>query len=172
MENKERLITISIFIMVILLLIGDLVEDFHQGSSFEHILQESVVMILGLVGILTLTFRYFVTRSRYKRSESDLKKVREDLTNFKNETKGLTQGMSQKIDEQLEMWKLTKAEKDISLLILKGLSNKEVANIRSTSEKTVRQQATSIYQKSGLGGRSELSAFFLEDILFPPEFLA
>lgn len=172
MENKERLITISIFIMVILLLIGDLVEDFNSGSSFEHILQESLVMVLGLIGILSLTFRYFVTRDQFKRSEQDLKRVREDLVNFKNETKGLTEGMSQKIDEQLEMWKLTKAEKDISLLILKGLSNKEIADIRSTSEKTVRQQATSIYQKSGLSSRSELSAFFLEDILFPPDALA
>jgi hypothetical protein len=39
---------------------------------------------------------------------------------------------------------------------------------RNTSEKTVRQQASAIYQKSNLSSRSELSAFFLEDLLVIP----
>jgi hypothetical protein len=34
----------------------------------------------------------------------------------------------------------------------------------SRSERTVRQHAVSIYQKSGLGGRAELAAFFLEGV--------
>jgi hypothetical protein len=29
----------------------------------------------------------------------------------------------------------------------------------------VRQHAVSIYEKSGIGGRSELAAFFLQDLL-------
>jgi len=51
--------------------------------------------------------------------------------------------------------------------LLKGMSLKEIANIRSTAEKTARVHAMSIYAKSGLSGRSELSAFFLEDLLVP-----
>jgi hypothetical protein len=31
----------------------------------------------------------------------------------------------------------------------------------------VRQHAVSVYRKSGLAGRAELSAFFLEDLLLP-----
>jgi hypothetical protein len=31
----------------------------------------------------------------------------------------------------------------------------------------VRQQAGSIYRKAGLGGRRDLAAFFLEDLLGP-----
>jgi DNA-binding NarL/FixJ family response regulator len=45
---------------------------------------------------------------------------------------------------------------------------KEIAEIRNTQEKTVRQQATTIYKKSELSGRQELAAFFLEDILSAP----
>jgi len=52
---------------------------------------------------------------------------------------------------------------------LKGLSLKEIAEIRKTSEKTARAQCTPIYEKSGLSGRSELAAFFLEDLLVPKE---
>jgi len=35
------------------------------------------------------------------------------------------------------------------------------------SERTVRQHAVAVYRKSGLAGRAELSAFFLEDLLLP-----
>jgi hypothetical protein len=31
----------------------------------------------------------------------------------------------------------------------------------------VRQHAVSVYRKSGLAGRAELSAFFLEDLMLP-----
>ncbi|MGE3975871.1 MAG: helix-turn-helix transcriptional regulator, partial [Bdellovibrionales bacterium] len=50
---------------------------------------------------------------------------------------------------------------------LKGLSLKEIAGVRNTTEKTARVQSTAIYSKAGLSGRSELSAFFLEDLLLP-----
>ena len=41
--------------------------------------------------------------------------------------------------------------------------------VRATSERTVREQARSIYTKAGLTGRAALSAFFLEDLLAPIE---
>ena len=50
---------------------------------------------------------------------------------------------------------------------LKGLRHKEIAELRQTSERTVRQQALAVYRKSGLNGRTDLAAFFLEDLLLP-----
>ena len=41
------------------------------------------------------------------------------------------------------------------------------AAVLDRSERTVRQHAVSVYRKSGLAGRAELSAFFLEDLLLP-----
>jgi hypothetical protein len=52
-------------------------------------------------------------------------------------------------------------------LLLKGLTHKEIAEARSTTETTIRQQALALYRKSGLRSRAELSAFFLEDLLRP-----
>ena len=48
-----------------------------------------------------------------------------------------------------------------------GLSLEVVAEARNTSEATVRQQALVVYRKSGLRSRSDLSAYFLEDLLLP-----
>ena len=53
----------------------------------------------------------------------------------------------------------------IAFLIIKGFSLKEIASLRGTSEKTVRDQSSKIYLKTNLSGRAELTAFFLEDLL-------
>ena len=62
---------------------------------------------------------------------------------------------------------LTPAEREVGLLLLKGLSHKEAADVRNTSETTIRQQALAVYRKAGLRNRADLSAFFLEDLLLP-----
>ncbi len=71
------------------------------------------------------------------------------------------------INRQFTRWALSPAEREVGLLLLKGLSHREIAQVRSTTETTIRQQALALYRKSGLGSRAELSAFFLEDLLLP-----
>jgi DNA-binding NarL/FixJ family response regulator len=56
-----------------------------------------------------------------------------------------------------------------SLFLLKGYGHKEIATLLGRSERTVRQHAVAVYRKSKLSGRAELAAFFLEDLLLPPE---
>jgi len=86
---------------------------------------------------------------------------------WRDETRTLLKGLGEAIDRQFLTWKLTEAERDVGLLILKGLSLKEIAAARVTSERTIRAQGRSIYAKAGLSGRAALSAFFLEDMLAP-----
>ncbi len=77
------------------------------------------------------------------------------------------EGLKAAIDRQFDDWSMTPAERDVALLILKGFSHKEIASLRETSERTIRQQAQGVYRKSGLAGKNALSAFFLEDLLSP-----
>ena len=77
--------------------------------------------------------------------------------------------LGQAIQDQFRAWHLTAAEIDIAGLMLKGASLKEIALARDTSEATIRQQAQSIYRKSGLSGRAELSAYFLESLFATAE---
>jgi DNA-binding NarL/FixJ family response regulator len=76
-------------------------------------------------------------------------------------------GLGRAIDERFDAWGLTPAEREVALLLLKGRSHKQIAFDTGRSERTVRQHAVSVYQKSRLNGRAELSAFFLEGILLP-----
>jgi DNA-binding CsgD family transcriptional regulator len=78
-------------------------------------------------------------------------------------------GLGAAIEKQFERWALSKSEAEVGLLLLKGLSHREIGEVRGVSERTVREQARAVYRKAGLSGRSALSAFFLEDLLLPVE---
>jgi DNA-binding NarL/FixJ family response regulator len=78
------------------------------------------------------------------------------------------EGLSRAIDQRLRSWGLTPTECEVALLILKGESHKRIAFLTGRSERTVRQHAVTIYSKSGLRGRAELAAFFLQDLVLPP----
>lgn len=80
-------------------------------------------------------------------------------------TREVLSGLGEEIDKQFDTWQLTTAEREVALLILKGLRHKEIAALRNTTERTVRQQALAVYKKAGLDGRTDLAAFFLEDFL-------
>jgi DNA-binding NarL/FixJ family response regulator len=98
-----------------------------------------------------------------------LDRSRADAERWQAEARHALAGLGAAIDAQFERWRLTEAERGVGLLLLKGLSLKEIAEARRTSARTVRQQALAIYEKAGLAGRAELAAFFLEDLLLPTE---
>jgi len=62
-------------------------------------------------------------------------------------------------------WGLSTSESEVALLLIKGLSMREISEAREVKEKTIRQQATSVYAKSGCAGRHELVARFIEDLM-------
>jgi DNA-binding NarL/FixJ family response regulator len=68
------------------------------------------------------------------------------------------------IERQFEAWSLTPAEADIAGLMLKGVQLRDIGKLRHTSDTTIRQQAQAIYRKSGLSGRAEFAAYFLESL--------
>jgi len=66
------------------------------------------------------------------------------------------------IDHDFREWDLSGAESDVAWFMLRGLPMREIATLRGTSERTVRQQAQAIYRKAGLDGRSDLAGRVLE----------
>lgn len=67
--------------------------------------------------------------------------------------------------EHFEDWKMTPAERDVALVAIKGLSTAEIAEVRETSEGTVKAQAAAIYRKAGVSGRSQLLSLFIDELL-------
>lgn len=83
----------------------------------------------------------------------------------KSKTARLAGELLSVIESQFSQWQLSPSESEVALLLIKGLSMKEIAQVRQVKEKTVRLQATNIYAKSGYAGRHELSAHFIQDLM-------
>jgi DNA-binding CsgD family transcriptional regulator len=69
------------------------------------------------------------------------------------------------INARFTSWKLSPSECEVALLLIKGLSTQEIADLRETRLGTVKSQGSAIYQKAGVKGRNELVAYFVEDLL-------
>lgn len=69
------------------------------------------------------------------------------------------------LEERFSAWGLTPAERDVALFSIKGLSLAEIAELRSTSDGTVKAQSNAIYRKAGVNGRSQLLSLFIEDLM-------
>lgn len=69
------------------------------------------------------------------------------------------------IQIQFSEWRLSRSERDIALLSLRGLRISEIAEIRATSAGTVKAQLHSIFRKSRLHTRTALLGYFMEELL-------
>ncbi|MGZ8781272.1 MAG: response regulator transcription factor [Thermoanaerobaculia bacterium] len=160
-------IAVGLFVAIVVLIGVDVAADYRSGTEAGHLLTEGLVMALALTGAVALWRQLRRARQHAGELTADLAVARREAERFREEAREALRGLGEAIDRQFGRWELTPAEREVGLLLLKGLSHKEVAAARSTSETTIRQQALSIYRKSGLRSRSELSAFFLEDLLLP-----
>lgn len=157
------------------MLVGvDLVTDLRNRTTLAHVVLELLVVAIGSVsaGAIAMRLRRSAQDAQTLREEATrlaetLRVTEQEAARWRSSAAGLIAGLSAAIDEQFTRWALSPAEREIALLLLKGLSHKEIAQIRSVGETTVRQQARSLYRKGGLSGRYDLAAFFLEDLLGP-----
>jgi len=143
----------------------DLVLDFKDGINLVHAMHEAAIVVLSSMALVWLLFdirRQAIEIEDLRRELSSRQQTRHAPDKYILEART---SLGNVINKQFDDWQLTNSEKEVGRLLLKGLSLKEIAVIRNTLEKTVRQQASSIYKKADLSGRHAFSAWFIEDIL-------
>jgi DNA-binding CsgD family transcriptional regulator len=165
-------------VIVVVVVTVDLFFDARSGAPTYHLAGEGLVvgstLLIGGTAIARLRRQRALALDALARSEAevDAERARGDVLaaearRWREEAAAAVDGLSRAIDAQFDRWSLSDAEREVALLLLKGLSTKEIGDLRQTSDATVRQQARAIYAKAGLAGRAELSAWFLEDLLAP-----
>lgn len=164
----QRLAITVVLAGVAVFMTADAIDDFRSGGTAAHLALELLLALAAAAGLVVLWTRYLRIRSGLTAAQERLASARAEAERWRAQNDELLRGLSAAIDRQLAEWRLTGAEKEVCFLLLKGLSFKEIAAVRGASERTVRAQALAVYAKSGLGGRAELAAFFLEDLLAPP----
>jgi len=167
LRRRRLVLTISIGAILVMALI-DLLVDRAEGIGWSHLIGEFLIGVFCLLSLLSLWWHTgFLSIKSHQKLSNQLDKTRADLLIWREKALLLLAGLGEAIQQQFESWHLTAAEQEVGLLLLKGLSIKEISTIRQTSEKTIRHQAAAVYKKAGVQGRSELAAFFLEDLLLP-----
>ncbi|MEA3405890.1 MAG: LuxR C-terminal-related transcriptional regulator [Pseudomonadota bacterium] len=158
--------SLGVFILLFLISFIDIILDWEgMGGWNAHIMVEMFMGILSLIAFGVLLFSHWKQKKAIAETQQDLNEAQQALDTAELQTKKLMGEFSKIIQNQFEEWKLTKSEKEVALLLLKGLTLDEIASVRETREKTVRQQASNLYKKAGIAGRHELVAFFFEDLL-------
>lgn len=169
-DGPSRKVLSLLFFGLIALLVGaDVTADALEGTSLLHAFLELAAMGVAIIGLGLLVRDLTRARAHSRELTRKLAASHRDAERYRHRAQDLLRGLAETIDEQLGQWGLTAAEKEVALLLLKGLSHKEIAVARNTSERTARKQALAIYKKASLDGRAALSAFFLEDLLTPRE---
>lgn len=136
-----------------LFFIGDVIVDLSGGGHLQdlHLDLETLAAVALIGGVVFLMFELRRVLERMDEMESGLKIARGQMLDV----------MYGFFDE----WNLTEAERDVAIMILKGLDNETIAGVRNTATGTVRAQATSIYSKSGTHGRMEFVSLFMEELM-------
>lgn len=163
-QDRDRLVTYVLLGVICLISGYDIIDDLSEKVPLEHIMHEALVFASSMAVIL---LQMKMTHNREKslsHMDSRLDQVSKERDEFRAKVKESSEAFSHAVDEEFTKWGLTESEKDIAILLIKGLTMKEIADIRKSVESTVRQQAMSIYKKSKLEGRQQLAAYFLEDL--------
>ncbi len=165
MQFSRETILMAVLGFVVIASGLDLYMDLSHGASTSHIVKEAAIIVLS-----ALLIAWILVEQRQQTKEIVLLKQELAGTNknhaaMSDYVQSMRKQLSDVVGQQFDDWQLTASEREVGWLLLKGLSLKEIAALRTTMEKTVRQQASSIYKKSGVSGRHSFSAWFIEDLL-------
>ncbi len=163
-ERPPELALAALLAVIGALACVDIALDLRSSGANLHVLGEAAIAALAVVAASVLLRRL---ARRTRELGARLADTEAAAQRWRADAQAILQGLGACIDGQFDRWGLSTAEKETALLLLKGLSHKEVALARTISDATARQQAVAVYRKAGVAGRSELAAFFLEDLALP-----
>lgn len=147
----------------------ELLAEEETVSTLEFIMDsiEKSLIFVGAGGVFVLLRDLRKQQQERVGLIRELEIARVQGSDWRKRAQTFMNGVGEEIDRQFDEWGLSDAECEVGRLMIKGLSHKEIADLRGTAEATVRQQARNVYQKSGLPGKAAFSAYFLEDLLTP-----
>jgi DNA-binding CsgD family transcriptional regulator len=168
--GSDRKFRLGLGVVLLGAIIGgavDLYLDSPETLWSPHVIYEVTLIAAAIVAFVYLWRGWWWARDELRVTRQLLDEQTAERNAWRASAEAALAGLGQAIDGRFRAWGLTPVESEIALLLLKGRSHKEIAYTTSRSERTVRQHAVSIYQKSKLGGRAELAAFFLDGLLLP-----
>jgi len=172
--TSRQLAPLLAFVLVVVVVAGttDLVLDRPASWWSVHVAFELGIILLSLSFAIVLWRGWWRTARALGRTRQALAATSRSLAERRAEQEAWQRRaeaeravFGRAIDAQFAAWGLTPTEREVAFLLLQGHGHKQIAARTGRSERTVRQHAVSVYAKSGIDGRAELAAFFLQGLL-------
>lgn len=156
-------------VLLVILAAGvvDLILDDPADWRSGHVLYELLLIAAAIGGVAWLWLGWWRSSREVTVLRRSVAEQQAERDAWRADAQRALAGFAKAIDERFTAWRLTPAEREIALALLKGRTHKEIAAATGRSERTVRQHAIAVYHKSGVAGRAELAAFFLDDLSLP-----
>lgn len=170
METNGSRLPLIVSGMLLVVAVGgvvDLIFDDPESWLSAHVLFEVTMIVASLAFVVFLSLGWWRTSRSLVETRRTLKERSAERDAWQEAARSALEGLGTAISAQFEAWGLTPTERGVALGLLKGHSHKQIASLTGRSERTVRQHAVAVYGKSGLMGRAELAAFFLEGLILP-----
>ncbi len=163
----------TMFAAFVLFVLGtsaaEIISEFAAGEALGSMADDVTRFVLGAIVLAVFVVEILSQQKALGKLREQLEQGRGRLVQLDTRSQKLASQYRAVMQKQFDAWHLTASEQDVVIMMLKGLSFREIAALRETREKTVRQQASSVYRKAGVTGRNELAAWFFEDMLeLPP----
>lgn len=157
-KHRERRATVLAGLILVqaicaFFFIGDVIADFRQDDHLEsaHFFLESLMSVALVAGVVFLMLELRGLLARMGDLQTGISIAQGD--------------MARVVEAFFDAWHLTPSERDVAIMILKGLDNDAIASVRQTAAGTVRAQAASIYAKSDTHGRAQFISLFVEELM-------
>ena len=147
--NKYRK-TIT-YIFVIGFFTVDVIVEFINGETGLDFIVESLFILVLFYMIYQQVKEIKSTSLKLNIAEDRLDTLQLDI--------------EQVIETQLNAMSLTKAEKNIAWMLIRGHSFKDIATTRNVTESTIYRQTANIYRKSNVKSLHEFTSIFFNDLI-------
>ncbi len=165
--SRLRVILVIALLSIVIGGIADLVMDDPDSWLSFHVVFEVLMIAGALLMVTTLWLGWWRAAHEAAALQERLGEKTDERNRWRATSSEALEEFGRAIDAQFDAWNLTPAESEVALMLLKGYGHKQIAALTNRSERTVRQHAGVVYEKAGLGGRAELAAFFLQDLMLP-----
>ncbi|MTI08446.1 helix-turn-helix transcriptional regulator [Curvivirga aplysinae] len=146
----------------------EIFSELMDGEAFVSMSDDMLRFCVSLLILGIFAYEYRKQQIALGELKEKLERTKGQFSNLNKKTVEIASQYRAIMQEQFDEWELTDSEQEVVIGMLKGLSFREIAELRETREKTVRQQASNVYKKAKVNTRYELAAWFFEDMLEPP----
>jgi DNA-binding CsgD family transcriptional regulator len=167
LQQEKRFYFFAFYILFMTFWILEDILSLFLNAHWLHYSQTYFTFMEALIALFSIIGIFFLFKE-VKEKKQDIDSAKDVIESLKSKNQKLTDinlSFWHSIQGQFKNWNLTEAEKEIAILLLRGLSNQQIAAIRGKSLKTIENQAFSIYQKSGTTGKLEFIAYFISPLL-------